>query len=201
MPTKTEIANLTLGHLAVGKEIANIDTEQSEEARVIRRYYDTALTHMYENTPWPFASKIATLGLLLLKPNAEWEYSYRYPNDCARITRILSGTRSDVLETKVPYRMSHDAGGLIIFTDKELAEIEYTVKDINPLVYPASFTMAFSAYLAFLCANSLTSGDRNLKKEVAAMYEYFIAQARAVAYNQEQSDLEADAKSIRARIL
>ena len=94
MATKTEIFNMALGHLAIGKMVANFTAEQSQEARIGRIYYDIALGQVLKDVPWPFATKIAALGLLEEEPNTEWGYSYRYPSDCAHFRRILSGSRS-----------------------------------------------------------------------------------------------------------
>src|SRR5688572_11149621 len=111
MASETEIANLALSHLGVGKEIANLETERSQEAVACRRFYDTARDATLRDFSWPFATKIAVLGLIEADPNDEWDYSYRYPSDCLQLRRILSGVRNDTRDSRVPFKLAHDDSG------------------------------------------------------------------------------------------
>src|SRR5665648_440114 len=95
MSSATEICNMALGHLASGKEIANLETERSAEAIACRRFFDSARDAVLRDFSWPFATKIKALSLIEEDPNSEWAYSYRYPTDCLNFRRILSGTRTD----------------------------------------------------------------------------------------------------------
>ena len=63
MSSKTEIANLAISHLGIGKEIANVETEQSQEAKACRRYFDMAKKITLGDVDWTFATKFATLNL------------------------------------------------------------------------------------------------------------------------------------------
>ena len=86
----TEIANLALGHLGIGKDIANLDTESSQEAKAMRRYYDICRRTVLQEFTWPFATKFVTLGLVEEDPTdaEEWAFSYRYPADCLFLRRL-----------------------------------------------------------------------------------------------------------------
>ena len=95
MASKTEICNLAISHLGVGKEIANFETERSEVAAACRRYYDIALQTMLTEFDWGFATRYVTLGLEEIEPNSEWRYSYRYPHDCLKVRRIISCETGD----------------------------------------------------------------------------------------------------------
>ena len=94
MASKTEIGNLALSHIGIGKEVANIETEQSAEASALRRVYDTALRKTLRDFNWPFARVIADLGLIEEDPTDEWDFSYRVPSDCVSFRRIPSGVSS-----------------------------------------------------------------------------------------------------------
>ena len=76
--SKTEIANLAISHLGIGKTIANLELEKSQEAIACRRFYDTVRDSSLRDFPWPFAGKIQALALV----SNEWLYAYQYPSDC-----------------------------------------------------------------------------------------------------------------------
>ena len=172
MSSTTEISNLAISHLGIGKEIANLDTEQTEEASACRRYFESAKKATLSDLDWTFATKFAVLNLIESEPNDEWNFSYRYPSDCINMRRILSGQRQDTQKTRVPYRISADSAGRIIYTDKEDAEIEYTKNVTDPGLFSAEFTLALSFRLASYIAPRLTGGDPfKMKQEMLAQYE------------------------------
>lgn len=192
MATKTELANMAISHLGVGKEIANLDTEQSEEAVACRRFFDTARDATLRDFPWPFATKIASLGLiedLSSNDTEEYNYSYRYPSDCLDIRRIKSGIRNDTHQSRVRYKILKDSAARIIYTDEQNAEAEYTEKVTDPSFYPPDFQLAFSFRLAAYIAPRLAKGDPfNLRKQAMDMYYVEISRARAASENEEQKD-------------
>ena len=102
MATKIEICNMALSHLGTGKVIQSL-TERSEEARSINTFYDVAYVATIRDFSIPSTKKFLTLQLVEENPTSEWRYSYRYPNECVLIKRILSGTRNDSRQTRVPF--------------------------------------------------------------------------------------------------
>lgn len=189
MASKTGILNIALGHIGISKEVGSIETESSEEAKAGRRYYDVALNTIVRSSPWPFLTKITTLPLIEEEPNTEWGYSYRYPSDCKFIRRILSGIRNDDRQTRAPYRIAQDAGGLVMFTDQEDVEVEYTVTADNEALYPNDFVLALSYLLASLMAPRLTSGDQfKLGDKAFQKYVFAVQNAEANAFNEEQDE-------------
>lgn len=200
MASKVGICNMALSHLGISKEIANFDTEKSEEAGACRRYYEEALNRTLRDFHWPFATKIAALALVGTDPNDEWSYSYRYPIDCLDVRRILSGVRNDTRQSRVSYMIAQDSAGLLIFTDTTNAEAEYTIKAENPLFYPPDFVLAFSFYLAHLIAPRVTGGDQfKLGDRAIKMYIGELMGAKKKALNEEQRDEEVQSEFIRVR--
>jgi len=199
--SNTDIANLAISHLGIGKEIAALDTENSQEANACRRYYEEALKCTLRDFPWPFASRFATLALIEEDPDyEEWGYSYRYPSGALLIKRILSGARNDSRQTRIAYKIGSDDSGGIIYTDADEAQVEYTKYVTDVLEYPSDFIMAFSWKLAFYVASRLTGGDPfQLRKTALQMYDYEIKRAQANGANEEQSDEEPQSEFIRAR--
>lgn len=200
MATKTEICNLALSNLKIDKEIANIETENSAEANACRRYFDMAIKATLRDFTWPFATKIADLSLVEEDPNDEWGYSYRYPTDCVFFRRILSGTRNDSRDTRVPYRIARDATARIILTDMKSASAEYTEYVSDPTQWPEDFAIAFSFRLSAYIVQRITGGDPfKLKDEAMKSYQIELSLARANSADEEQPEEEPESEFIRAR--
>lgn len=200
MVSKTSICNLGLSHLAVGREINNLETETTAEAQAMRRVYDTCLQVVLRDFDWPFATKFAALALIEEDPTSEWAYSYQYPADCLNFRRILSGIRNESNDTSVPYRLAYGDDGQIILTDKDEAECEYTILVEDPSKYPPDFVMAFSFLLAGTAGVRITAGDPNkLSDRAMQMYSYLIKKAQGNSRNEERKEPSPDAEMIRVR--
>ena len=192
--SETEIANLALSHLGGSKEIANIETEKSEAAAACRRFFDTSRDEMLRDFAWPFATSFSTLGLVEEDPDEndkEWKYSYRYPSDCISLRRILSGSRNDHRQGRVPYKIGQDSSGLLIYTDKEDAIVEYTKRETDVSRFPTDFVMALSFRLAAYIAPRVTGGDPfKLGDMVLRFHSFSLAKAQNSALKEEQPEEE-----------
>ena len=200
MASNTEIANLALSHLGHGVDISDLETERSAEARAARRFYDITIKKVAESVTWPFLSRFGVLALVEEEPTTEWAYSYRYPSNCERIVRILSGIRNDHRQSRAPYKITGDDTGLLIFTDEEDAEIEYITTASDPTKFSAGFKLAASFLLAVFMGPRITEGDQfGRVKEARAMYVHLMDQAANEAFNEQQDEEQPEAESIRAR--
>jgi hypothetical protein len=199
MASQVQICNMALSHLGQGKAIANLDTENSEAAAACRTFYDICLEATLRDFDWPFASKTRALSLIEENPNDEWRYSYRYPTDCLKFRRILSGQRTDTPDTRVVYKISQDSAGLILFTDQEDAECEYTVNVTNPALFPSDFVIALSYRLASMLQPRLAGSHPGLGKAALEQYLFSLGIAQASASKEEQPDAAPESEFIRAR--
>lgn len=201
MATETEICNLALSHLGVGKEIANLETENSAEASACRRFYQPTVERVLTDFPWPFATRFATLALVEEDPTEEWDFSYRYPADCLKLRRILSGSRQDAPNGRVAYRLGSDASGRLVYTDQDDATVEYTFNPTDTTLFDVMFVEALAYALAVNIAPRITAGDPfKLGERAAALYQLSLAQAQASALREQQDDIPLEAESIRGRI-
>lgn len=198
--SKTDAANLALGNLGVSKEIANIDSENSAEAIACRRFFDTAVGAVLRDFDWPFARTSATLSLVASDPTVEWDYSYTYPTDCVNFHRIMSGTRTDDQDSRVPHAIYYGASGKLIYTDMEDAVGVYTKLVNSPSLWDEDFSVAFSYRLAAYIAPKVT-GDNpyRLRKEMLEAYTYELGKAQGNAMKEETYDLEPGPPSLQAR--
>ena len=200
MADKTSICNLALAHLGVTKSIENLDTDDSAEATVCRRFYETTKDSVLRDYPWPFAQKSATLNLVANNPTTEWNYSYRYPTDCLMIRRIYSGLRTDTNDTRVRYEITRDSSGRLIYSDEQTPVCEYTMRNDDPEQYPPDFQMALSYRIAFYIAPAVTGGDPfNLQERVLKLYDTEISRAGRSSFNEEQRDVEPESELQRSR--
>lgn len=200
MASKTEICNLALTHIGVGKEISNLETERSPEATACRRIYETCLRTTLRAAHWPFATKFADLALIEEDATTDFTYSYGYPSDCVDFRRIVSGVPNETAQDRVVYRIAYGESAQIILTNQENAEGEYTVFVEDPARYPADFTMALSLLIAFYIAPKLTAGDPfKLGQRAMQLYSFEISRAVSNAHNEEQSQQSPDAEVIRER--
>lgn len=200
MASSTEIANMAISHLGIGKEIADLDTEQSQEAAACRRFYETAKVATLSDLDWTFATKEAVLNLIEENPTTEWLYSYRYPSDCINMRRIKSGVRNETQTSRIPYRILKDDAGRILYTDQVEAECEYTQDIDDAGLFPSEFSLAFSFRLASYIAPRITGGDPfKMKGEMIAQYDLELGRAKKKNMNEETQELAPDSEFIRVR--
>lgn len=200
MPSDTEIANIAISNLGTGKDIANLTTEDSEEANAVRRFFNTSRGEVLRDFPWPFATEFRALGLITEDPTDEWRYSYGYPSDALRLIRILSGIRNDSRQSMASYKIVHGSSGKEIYTDQEDAEAEVTLQVTDTQRYPSDFVMALSYKLAYRIAPRLTRGDPfKLQERMFHLYQMEIVKAQASAINEQQRDEPQDSEFIRTR--
>lgn len=196
----TDICNMALSHLGIGKEVGNVETDRGQEVEAFNRFYQPTRDEMLEDFPYPWATVTVEMGLVEADPTDEWAYSYRYPSNAVKLRRIQSGFRADTNDSRIPYRVSRDSTGKLIYTDVEDAVMEYTFRETDPGRFPPLFVTALSFLLAFKMAPRLTKGDPfKLGNRAFAAFEKWLPMAQASAANEEIPDVEPDSDSIRAR--
>lgn len=205
-----DICNMALGHLKIGKEIADLDADKSPEAAACRMFYDTCRGIVVSDGKWPFARTQVALALVLANPfpitdasgniTSEWGFSYRYPANCSNFIRIVSGVRNESRQDRVPYVIMRDSVGKLILTDMENAVGEFTIDEMTEDRYDYQFAMALSLLLAVYIAPRVTGGDPfKLGDRAAKLYEIQMSSAMASALNEEQREQDPEAETIRAR--
>lgn len=204
MASQSSTANLALGHLGFGTEVANLITDKSEEATALRRFHDEALEITLRDFNWGFAK--AWIDLALVEEFDEtstvkgYTYSYRYPTDCLKIRRIWSGMRNETLHKKIRYEIASDVSGRLIYTDLETPSMEYTKSITDYNIFPSDFIMAFSLRWALYVPNRLLGGDPfRIKQDLFAQYQIEIANARNNDLMEQQFDEPLESAFIRER--
>jgi len=199
MSTKTQICNLALSHLGVAKEISNLE-ERSGEAQACSRFYDISREIVLNDMDWNFATGFLSLNLIEENPVTEWAYSYRYPVKCLNSRRILSGIRNDSAKTRVPYMISNDTAGRVIYTDTKDGVLEYTQNLEDSSLFTPEFVMALSFRLAAYISPRLTAGDPyKIKNDMIAQYHIEILNAKKQNFNENRDELPPESEFITTR--
>lgn len=200
MASTINIYNMALGHIGSAATIADIN-ESSAEARACRTFYDTCKNACLRDFRLPFSAAFQALAMVEEDPTTEWAFSYNYPNNCLFIRRIFSGIRNDTNDSRVPYIVGQDSNGqLLIYTDAEQAEIEFTAKSDNPVIYPPDFVLGLSYRLASYIAPLITKGDPfKLGDKSFQLYQYHMGRAVSSAGNEEQRDQQPESDFTRSR--
>lgn len=189
------ICNLALSRVGISSTIAALD-ETSQEAIACNAVYEQARDEVLRDFPWPFARKYVELGLVEEEPNDDWDYSYRYPSDCIRALRLVSGDPQG--RTRIPFQLGHDDSGRLLFTDEEDAELIYTARFTDPAHFDPTFASALAWRIAVDIAAPLARSDSQ-RERAEAGYKQALAQARVDALNEEVEAAPAEAEWIQAR--
>ena len=198
---------MALGHLKINKSIANLTTEMSAEAVACRTFYQTLKTKFLEDFKWPFATYQVALALVTTSPfpidtlnDSEWAYAYRYPANAVNLVRILSGTRNESRQDRVPYRILHDGAGKLILTDMQNAVLEFTDYEAAEDSFSSSAQLALSLLVSVYIAPIVAGGDPfKLGDRALKLYMMELNGARNNALNEEQMEEEPESEMIRAR--
>lgn len=204
--SKVQICNVSLGRVGISQPIASL-AESSNEAIQCNAFYDFCVDQVLRDLNWPFARKYAALALVdgaADDPvNDDWTYAYRYPADCVAVRRIVtSAGRNDTKPP--PFAIGNDASGRLVYTDQELAVVEYTLRITDPTLYDPVFGSCLAWLLGAEIAMPLAAGASGrtadgMRRTCLGMYIADLSRAGALAKNEEQRDEQPDAEAIRAR--
>ena len=201
MASKNGIINLALGHIGVSQTIDDIDTDTTNEAKAINRYYDTVLLEVFGEYDWPFASKTITLAEISTTPTTEWGYEYQYQTNCAKFLRLYSGVRNETDTSWVAYELAMGDTTTVIYTDEASAVGEYTGLITDEALYPTEFVMALSWRLAFYIAPTLMTGDPFKLREAAGQFaQVWINKAASKVYNESPKERHPKSLYVRSRV-
>lgn len=151
--TKTQILNKALT-LVGASPVTNIDDE-TENARILSRVYETALRSILSETQWNFATKRSNLSIVTDVP--DWYdtgevYVYQKPADMIRI--FGSNSRNATWREE----------GDLIYSDVTGLGIRYVYYIDQPSKYPAFFIDAFvdrlCADIAYIIVNSAVMAEK-----------------------------------------
>lgn len=199
MSSVIEICNLALSRLGNSRSINSLN-EQSKEAGLCDLHFNPALEEVLSDFDWNFATKRIALADTGIAP-PDWQFSYRYPNDCMRITEIMvPGTRNPPERMRIQYVTGSDASGegRLIYTDQPDAWLKYVAKISDPNMFDALFRSALAWKLASEIGMGLSTAP-NLVQNALTMYSQIIRSAGSHSLNESQEPTEPESEFTSAR--
>ena len=147
MASKTDIANLALGHFGEYRIVDFLENSPSAEA--CRDAWDLTRQSVLRSHNWSFAMDDDLLTRLVEAPKARWKYKFALPADYMRLVScngVLAGT------SDVPFSVR----GNTLVSNSVSALIEY-IKDVPETEFwDPAFAKAFTFELAEMVAPKLT---------------------------------------------
>lgn len=194
----TEVCNLALLRVGVSTSVADVMTEVSKEAKMLRSIYPLAIDTVLRDFPWNFATRRVTLALSGDEPT-NWEYSYAYPSDCLMVDAIVvEGLRKPRNDQRIQYEVGYDGSAKKIYTDLEDAEIIYRARVTDLSQWDALALSGLSWYIAAELAMPLSA-----RAEIASLcrnaYAQTINDAAARNMNERMDGPEPDAEWLAVR--
>jgi hypothetical protein len=186
--TQVEICNLALSHIRAKNRIMAFD-ERSPEASACRAMWTACLNTALAGFDWNFARSFSTLppapdGMV----TPLYAYAYLYPPDCLRLRRVIP-VEGDTFKVKWTIYKRPDSAGKIIGCNYDTPTAIYTQRTTDISGCDDEFTMAMSAYLAYLISAPLT-GDIKIGQRALDMFRDSIDTA-GVNNGNENGDAEA----------
>lgn len=195
MSSEVEICNMGLGYVGVAREIDALD-EGSTESDQCQRYYTQTRDATLRDFAWPFANKVQALALVAEDPNDDWSFAYRYPTDCLKALRLVTGDR--VATAPPPFEIGHDDAGKLIYTDQAEAVLKFTRRIEDPELFDPAFVECLAWRMGSKLAIPLSRSEKE-RDYAFKRYQHELSVARALAANEGQLDSAPEAESIRER--
>lgn len=183
--TKSKIYNLALSALLLAREVSEIETDKSNEVRVLNIHWDVALESTLKDLNLDSLSSPIPLELISELDGNPWLYVYKYPTTCGLLRRLVSGTLTDNNRTHISKRVAMHEGQKAIFTNEYAAVAECLPLNVSLAAFSPMAGMALAYKLAYLSAPLITGkGAKPLRDSL--MQAYIIAKTEA----QEDDALE-----------
>lgn len=195
MLTKNDVANLALGRLGVSLSVADIDTENSVQAKVIRRHLRMSLDTILERHPWTFANHTQALTLHEEDPSEAFKFAYDLPSDCLVLRRIaqegIFHQTKEYEDMKDPWKQVYTGTSTQrIWCNVYLAHGEYTVRISEDSAVPVHFGRAWAAQLSMDIAPSLITNN------FAKVKQLLNSEARNEIFDQIANDLGRQTQAV-----
>lgn len=160
---KTDIANLALGRLGVSLTIVDAETENSQQAKIVRRHFRMSLDSLLEMHEWNFATKYLPLVLQEEDPTPVFKYAYVMPSDALVIREIaregMFSNRRQYEDEKEKWQQVYSSTGGLIYSNTIDAHAKYTVRISDNIAMPNHFGRALAAQLSMDIAPSLITNN------------------------------------------
>lgn len=164
MISATEIANMSLARLGVSLTVSDIETENSNQAVVLRKMFQMSMDTVASKHGWGFLNRYQELNLHVEDPAPMYNYGYSSPSDCLMIRSLARNGNFPKFEEQeneknIFEELVLSTGNTIIMTNVVDAWAKYTLRPNITLQVPEYFGRAVSAQLAIDAAPQLITNN------------------------------------------
>ena len=186
MPSVVDICNEAMDLLGAAT-IASL-TENSKEARLCNRRYETVRDAVLRAHPWNAAIRRADLARDSSAPAFGFKYQYTLPTD-PYCLRVLSFWNSNVDNELTPYdsQVMFKIEGRKILSNEDACKIIYVARVTDTEQYDALLSSTIAHKLASETAYAIT-GSNSIAQQMFSLYEARIREARAMDAMEGQPD-------------
>lgn len=177
--SKVQIANVALSRL--GQTSINALDEGTEQANLVRNFWDHTREFLLHLHPWNFAIKREQLARLASNPLSGYDYQYALPTDNIRTLLVTSD------EDDTNYIEDYRVEGGNILTDSEEVWLKYVFNNDVVATWPPLFREVFASRLQVELAYPITKAA-NVIDQATALYLDALRKAKNVDGQQDYHD-------------
>jgi hypothetical protein len=188
MPSPIDICNLALSKLGDTASVSSLDpAEGSAQAEHCARWYPVALASLLERHNWNFATRRETLALRVETSN-QWEYTYEYPNQAARVFAVIDTEATDDADPQPFVVEANSAGQRIIRTNQVDADARFIHAAPDAETFPKTLKVALVWHLASMLAGPILKGAEGAAeaKRCEQFFMLELGSAKAADVNQRR---------------
>jgi len=165
MASEVSICNLALANIGDAGVVTSISPpDGSAQAARCEVYFPHALRVVTEARDWAFATRRIALADLN-NPTGTWLFRYAWPNNCARVLKILPPGSTNASEPTEDFIVEVDSsvGDRTILTNTPTATAVYVEYVTDPTRFSESFVTCLVSLLSSFLAGPLIKGVAGIK--------------------------------------
>lgn len=189
--TKAKIMNLALQALLLSRQIIDPNSDKSNEAKVLNEAFDVAFKSALVDMDLDSTSSQSVLELIHDftkdappangQPGPQWNYAYKYPQNCVFFRKVVSCNVIDDKSTHIPKRILIWNAKKVIMTNEANALGEFIATDFPLQTLSAQGGLTIALRLAYMAAPLIVGkGAKQLMNEIGNRYLASKAEAQAL---------------------
>lgn len=185
--SKVAIFNKALNLMGCGRAVSSED-EATSEARTLKRFYGPALVTLLQRYDWNFCRVTSTMAQLS-ESVPGYLYTYKYPDKCVRVRRILNTELAD-REWSNDFSIGLSGGSgdkieRVICCNIAAGVMEYTALIDDPTLFPPLFEEALCWNLARMSCWSVSDVSQAMRKDISQQFMAAFADASQADANEQ----------------
>lgn len=163
LATKTEVFNMTVLALGQTAPIIFADGDNTLTARILRQWYELALSKALARTDWRCFRKTGALVLKTEDYSPTYEFQYELPSDAEVILKVdfdnFFPNYDTLPDRKIPFEVVYSGSSRSILSNVPFAWAAYTARPAPGVGFPQHFAEVLSLILAELAGPGLVTNN------------------------------------------